>query len=38
MVHIQNVKSSNNKGKMEGEMEDITSWIKGAVSGKLSMS
>jgi hypothetical protein len=38
MVHIQNVKSSNKKGKMEGEMEDITSWIKGAVSGKLSIS
>jgi hypothetical protein len=38
MVHIQNVKSSNKKGKMEGEMEDITSWIKAATSGKLSMS
>ena len=32
------VKYRIKKGKMDGELEDITSWIKRATSGKLSLS
>ena len=32
------VKYRIKKGKMDGELEDITSWIKRATSSKLSLS